>query len=70
MVTYINIKSQSFMLGNYHEIAKNYLRFVVAEFEWRFNRRRCGEGVLEAVMCAIFSVSVMTNDDLVALFIA
>lgn len=61
---------KAFILGTYHGIAKKYLRFAVAEFEWRFNRRTSGTGALAAGMRTIMAAPVMTNRDLVALFIA
>lgn len=61
---------KSFIQGTYHGIEKKYLRFAVAEFEWRFNRRTRGTEILEAAMRTIMSAPVMTNHSLVSLFSA
>lgn len=41
---------KAFIQGTYHGIAKKYLILNLAEFEWRFNRRKIENGKLGAIL--------------------
>lgn len=65
----ISSNFKSFLLGNYHGIDNKYLAFALAEFEWRFNRRNKGTGMIQSITKTVMNCKVMTRKMLQDLFV-
>lgn len=59
---------KTFLQGTYHGIAKRYLILSLAEFEWRFNRRKIGKGKLKSGLRTVMAATPMTCKNLVEFF--